>query len=515
MDTPSRSGIAAYLFSTLSELAESSAHSPQDQQKSVAGTPSPLPADALSSLTRTVNDFAARLGHKERFSFDKPVYPAFTHALRDFFTDLNRSPNPMNSGTEHRNRVKDEAYHDALAALYEGVSGFMEAVDTPVERGLERFALDKDKPKEQQQPLLMKRVLRTDAQGITRPELEEVDHIDLDCKPVICLGGTANFRGNTKVTSGLMQLAEDTLGGKAACEQENVELYCVIYPVAHRTDFFRYTHAYNADPHHYHTPQAQMFCDKVLAPLLKSEDGSLLPLRDLKKACAKFNFFAYSYGTVFAQEIRNCLRDLFVAGGVGNEDIRDLLANAFCMSLGPLGRLDVDKPEGHFSGVHILSETDLSLMNKSANLELLTAGKRMIPLRDNEVIIRATPPAQGVIQPEGFDEDTAQMQPDAIAASPSETPPSSPDQEPPKISKNPSGHSASFYARPVVDGDIVHNPRYIGFSLPEALGMDSAYRNLDERFLPPRKPPESFSYTAEGRISIYAAAVMQEAARLR
>lgn len=507
MDTPSRSGIAAYLFSLLSDLAESASYNTPGVE---AGSPSLSPA-ALNSLAQCINTFANDLGHQEHFAFSsgQRLSHDFAVGLRDFFTDLNRSPNPMNSGTEHRSRIKDPAYHTALAKLYTGISQFFDTVDTPVERGLEQFALDKRTPKATQEPTLMKRVLEQDAQGVWHTRLEEVDHIDLSGKPVLCLGGTANFKGNMKVSTGLVQLAEDTLGGREACDQEKVELYCVIYPVAHRTDFFGHTHGYNADPHHYHTPQAKIFCDKMLTPLLKGEDGKLLPLRDLKKVCAKFNFFAYSYGTVFAQEIRNCLRDVFVDGGIANEDIRDLMANAFCMSLGPLGRLDVDKPEGHFSGVHILSETDLSLMNKSANLELLTAGKRMMPLRENEIIIRATPPAQGVVQPETFDKASSADAQEAMAASPDEG------KEPPKISKNPSGHSATFYARPVIDGDIVHNPRYIGFSLPDALNMDSAYRNLDERFLPPRRPPDDFCNTSEGRISMYAAAVMQETSRLR
>lgn len=482
MSNRGHSSIAAYVFDSIDHFAVKNTKETQ-----LVGGVEPLGRPALSALVSAVNGLADALGHAERTSLaaDTPLTQGFAIALRDFITDLNRTANPLNMGAEHRKRVKDPAYHAMMADFYDGVDAFLNASGIPVERKGERLAVT---PKDEA-VVLFKR----GSEGL----LEQVNAIDHGRKAVVCFGGTANVKGNNAVSQGLLQLAEETLGGAAACAEGNVDLYCAVYPVAHRSRFFRDTHAYNADPQRFSTAGAKQFCQDFFVPSLQDEKGALLPMPELKKAFSRFNFFAYSYGTVFAQEMRNALRDHLKVNGVEQADMKSLLANTYCMSLGPLARLDVEKPEGHFSGVHIISETDLSIRNKSANIEFLSTGRKMIPLRENEVVIKAAAPSQGYIQDDGFADEKKAKAPELQAE---------------KMSHNPSGHSATFYAKPVVDGEVVHNPRYVGFSLADALGLESAYRNLGEPSLPPRQPDAIFKSSEGGRISPYSAAVLNETA---
>lgn len=484
MSKRGHSSVAAFVFDSIDHLAAKNIK--ESQLAGVGGNP--LSPAAISRLITAMDGLADALGHDERtlFTADTPLTESFAAGVRDFFTDLNRTANPLNMGAEHKKRVKDPAYQAVLAAFCDGADAFLNAAGVPLERNGTHLPIS-DATKD---VILLKR----GADGA----LNRVEAIDTSRKAVVCFGGTANVKGNDKISAGLLQLAEETLGGKDACVDGNVDLYCAVYPVAHRTRFFRDTHAYNADPQRFATDGAKQFCNDYLAPSLHDDKGALLPMPELKKAFAKFNFFAYSYGTVFAQEIRNSLRDHLKENGLDNAAVKSLLANTYCMSLGPLARLDVEKPEGHFSGVHIISETDLSIRNKSANIEFLSSGRKMIPLRENEVVIKAAAPAQGYIQDDGF-ADEKKAQPKEVQAE--------------KLSSNPSGHSATFYAKPVVDGEVVHNPRYVGFSLADALGLDSAYRNLGEPSLPPRQPDTAFKSSEDGRISPYAAAVLNETAQ--
>lgn len=476
------SRMSAYLFSQINIFAELS---------TVDTTNDTISTELLKDLENAINRLALKLGHKDEFHFDENILLSknFSEKVRDFFTDLNRQKNSWNSGPEVTAGTKDFTFHQALAEFYDEISNFLNHNNTELQRGSVNSAASSAPGK----PILLKRIIEKNESGDNITRLVKVDRIDLKNKPVICFGGTASFHDNEKVVEGFLKLAEQTLGGEEACKKDNVELYCVTYPPYHRTTFFAKTHAYNANPENYSGEEAQDFCKNFVLPLLQDKNGKLLPIPRLKQVFAKFNFLAYSYGTVFAQEVRNCLYKSLKDGHLADPAIKEILSNCFALHLGPLCRLDINKSGGDFSNVYVLSDTDLSITNKSPNMSLMPSGKRMRPLGDNSVMIRASVPRQGVIMPETYankEADSTQMA--------SHT----------RISKNPSGHGTVFYAKPVIGDDIIHNPRYLGFSLPDALDMSAAYRNLDGRFLPPNLP-EEYKHL-DGRLKPYSLAVMNE-----
>lgn len=481
------SPIAEYLFTTFTHFVEHDACHPADR---------PVTANSARKLEQAVNELAQFLAHGDTFRLPENggLTTRFAENLRDFVNQLNRSPNPLNMGGEHKRLIGTPEYCRAMAAFYDSINTFLNESGIAVERhsGEPLLLASEGTP-----PVLLKRMVSRDSTGERRVELLPVGEMDFSRKAVLCLGGTSNLQGNGKISAGLMQLAEDTLGGEAACRDEQVDLYCIAYPTMHRAKFFRDTYAYNADPEHFVSPEAQLVFDSFMKPGLQDGEGRLLPARGLKKQAAKFNFFAYSQGTVFVQELRNAMAAFLLDHNVPPGEVRSILANAYSMNLGNLARLDADKAAGHFSALHILSETDLSVMNKSANLELVKGGaSRMIPLRENEIVIRAHPPAQGVVLPQYNEEKPEKSQVDGLG-----------------YSSNPSGHGVSYYALPVAGADgSVHNPRYVGFSLPDALQMHSAFRHLDPTLLPPRPPAIPFVQTEGGRISSYSSAVIHETA---
>lgn len=399
------------------------------------------------------------------------VNPAFGEALVKFFNEINHYSNPLNERGFPSDANARDAANLAFSRLYQGVSDYLHNTHVPIRRkGIEL------EPETTAEPTikLWRRHVTQQADGSYTSHVEEVDRIDTSLKSVICVGGTASIHGHLPSINGLMKVAETKLGGPEI-HDEGVALYCVSYPKAHRPSFFADTHHYNADPEHYYSDSAKAFANSLVMPAIDALPEPNPEL--LKEAFANINLFAYSYGTVFVQEVRNYLSQQLLERGYKAADIRDIFAEVYAMNIGPTCRLDAVKETGNFSSVYVLSPHDLNVRSRTHNHVFLnaltTSGKRMKPLSENELLIYSDAPLEASF----IDYDNPEP----------ETPPTPPTSQ--DMRQNPSRHDLKFYVEATLQGNgEAHIPRYLSYLLSEAVGTKGAYKELDERFLPACHP---------------------------
>lgn len=396
------------------------------------------------------------------------VKPSFGHALVEFFNEINHYPNPMNDPAFMAEKSREQRANLSLGQLYYTVSEYLHALHVPIDRKGVQVIPD-EKP--EQDIKLWRRVVEPKSDGSYASHIEEVSAIDPSKKAVICVGGTASIHGHVPSINGLMKIAEKKLGGPEIYN-EGLELYCVSYPAAHRPSFFADTHHYNANPEFYYSKPAQQFADRLIIPGI---DSARHPdVEHLKEVFSRLNIFAYSYGTVFVQEVRNYLSEQLLARGYEKDQVAEVFAEAYAMNIGPTCRLDVRKETGNFSSVYVLSPNDLNVRSKTHNHVLVnalaTANRRMKPLSENELLIYSDAPLEGeFITP--YDEKKATHSASGGGQ---------------LCHQNPSYHGVSFYTESTVTpSGEAHVPRYLSYHMSSAVGTSGAYKELDERFIPP------------------------------
>lgn len=379
------------------------------------------------------------------------VRPTFGEALVEFFNEINHYTNPMNEQGFPCNEPEREQANMALSKLYYSVSEYLHATHVPITRKGVSFM-----PEVKPEPFIKmwRRRVERQEDGSFQSHVEEVEGIDFSKKAVICVGGTASIHGHMPSINGLMKVAEGKLGGPEIHE-EGVELYCVSYPAAHRPSFFAETHHYNADPEYYYSETARQFADTLLMPAI---DKVAHPnLAQLKEVFSKVNLFAYSYGTVFVQEVRNYLSETLLEKGYDAREVKDVFAEAYAMNIGPTCRLDVVKTTGNFSSVYVLSPGDLNVRSKTHNHVFLnamaTSGKRMKPLSENELLIYSEAPETGSFIDYGVGNATPAKGSGFQASR-----------------DNPSRHDLKFYTEPSANEEGRHDPRFVGYHMSEAVG---------------------------------------------
>lgn len=344
------------------------------------------PQEELFSLIEGINSFFLSQGVAPLTLQDTPaVAPGFAEALLERMNTLTHQLNPFTSNHHLPSVLTDSKAHHWLAGFYEHISDYLLATHTPINR--KNVSIQPDSASTASAIQIWKYTKEETAEG-SRYHMEPVDAIDFSRKTVLCFGGTAAIHGHEQALGGLIRIAEEKLGD-TAIHEEGMELYGISYPTFHRPYFFADTHRYNSDPESYYNATARDCIHKLVFPLL--EEIAHPDETRLKQLFGQLNFFAYSYGTIFVQQLRNCLEDLLKGLGYDSRTIEHCFAEAYAMHIGATCRLDITREAGNFSSVYIVSPEDLSVASKTSTLPLIRymeiKGQKVHALSNNELLI--------------------------------------------------------------------------------------------------------------------------------
>lgn len=127
---------------------------------------------------------------------------------------------------------------------------------------------------------------------------------------------------------------------------ETCEIHTVCYK-SRRSNLCHFFN-YNSRPNTYASQEARQFVYDYMLPHFADNcqfdekgqfvSGDKKPLRDVEKAFKNLTFMAYSYGTVFSQEVYNAAKKTMEAAGFEKSDSRYLLSRIHLVSMGCVSR---------------------------------------------------------------------------------------------------------------------------------------------------------------------------------
>lgn len=114
-------------------------------------------------------------------------------------------------------------------------------------------------------------------------------------------------------------------------------------------------------PNDYFSADANIWTEQFLLPSLKNTHGQWLSLPEMEKRLSHLTFFGDSYGSIFAEQIANCLKQKMMKAGFTLQDISSLLRAVVLVAASNIPQRTSHAKGyqvGHYSGVYLEGNDD-------------------------------------------------------------------------------------------------------------------------------------------------------------
>lgn len=353
-------------------------------------------------------------------------------AFRVFIYDYSETLNPFSQAIESP-EIDADWYYTQMQELSETADRFFTEKHIPMLSKGHAYpvgATGDDGPR------LWKRSLSRLEDGSIQAEYSQVNTLDTSRPFLIGLSGTNQFHANQPLMRGFLKLMGKTIGSDEECIEKSMDCYLVSLPDAHRTRYQADHFALNAAPESHVGNVAQQLVDTILLPSLDITPNS--SPEHMAEQLHHLNFFAYSYGSALAKEVRNGIRNRLSEMGFDAAEVKHGLAQAYALNIGPAVPLTPSE-KGDFSSVYVASPNDVPIRSKVNMREYFAEPRDAIPLGENALFIRSQSPRQSLLVS---------------------------DTEGSRASSNHTGHGIRSYSQ---RSAVIHDPTYVSSFLRYAL----------------------------------------------
>jgi hypothetical protein len=125
-----------------------------------------------------------------------------------------------------------------------------------------------------------------------------------------------------------------------------------------RTDDAR---AFLNKPGDYFSQDANIFTETFLLPALKDEQGAWLGVAEMKGRLRHLTLFGDSYGSIFAEQVANCLKHKMRKASLEEEDIASVLSTIVLVAASNIPQRTEQAKEyqvGHYTGIYLEGRGD-------------------------------------------------------------------------------------------------------------------------------------------------------------
>lgn len=114
-------------------------------------------------------------------------------------------------------------------------------------------------------------------------------------------------------------------------------------------------------PNDYFSKDANEWTENLLIPALKDEEGKWLPVHKIQARLRHLTLFGDSYGSIFAEQIANCLQEKMKNAGISDTDIARVLKSIVLVAASNIPQRTSDAngyQVGHYSGIYLEGNQD-------------------------------------------------------------------------------------------------------------------------------------------------------------
>jgi hypothetical protein len=197
------------------------------------------------------------------------------------------------------------------------------------------------------------------------------DKIDFSKPVTIYFGGVIDFSEKKGFIARTLERTQRLLN-VVGISNEQSSVYGIAYSNYSALRKCSYTNSYNSDPENFYSPYAENFVKINLTDIIE-EDGKKIDPQRLKLKFSKITFLGYSYGTIFVQEVRNCLVDKMQKLNYSEQEIVDCIDQISALNIGSTCRIVEKKAD--FTQMHLTSEKDEMTSARTNNTTLLINDK--------------------------------------------------------------------------------------------------------------------------------------------
>lgn len=182
--------------------------------------------------------------------------------------------------------------------------------------------------------------------GKSNLEAMQAGGVTLERPTVIFLTGVSTTMSQPKFVSGAISHLNDMMNSFGENNSENTDVFAWSY--ASKRSNFKSMFAYNAMPNDYASKHAVKFVNDFLLPHIADDvvldkkgylqSGKKKSVKEVNNAFQNLTLIAYSFGSVFSQEIYNALNDTMKTLGYSKSNTRFLISRIHQISLGAVSR---------------------------------------------------------------------------------------------------------------------------------------------------------------------------------
>lgn len=197
------------------------------------------------------------------------------------------------------------------------------------------------------------------------PGVQTTDHTTINGKPVL---NSLNYKSH---------FLERHLGGRAIyapspdCPQ-GMKLFTLTYSgdsrlwiagswIKHRYGRTGDARSFLSHPNDYFSKDANEWTENLLIPALQDDQGHWLPVHRMQVRLRHLTLFGDSYGSIFAEQIANCLQEKMKKSGISKADIARVLKSIVLVAASNIPQRTSDAnghQVGHYSGIYLEGNQD-------------------------------------------------------------------------------------------------------------------------------------------------------------
>jgi hypothetical protein len=212
----------------------------------------------------------------------------------------------------------------------------------------------------------MNKLWRKDVDENGDVNLHEIaeEGINLDKPSVVFFSGLSTTKTGLNFVKGAIGHVEDMLGGLDNGVAENANIYAWQYST--KGNNFKNAFNYNTFPNRFYSKDARKFIYEFMLPMIatdtsynfkkKKVSGKKRPFKDVEASFNNLTFLAYSYGSVFSQEVYNGTKAVMHDLGFSKKETRLLLSKIHLISMGAVS--SPMKEKNRFTSITMVATND-------------------------------------------------------------------------------------------------------------------------------------------------------------
>ena len=194
----------------------------------------------------------------------------------------------------------------------------------------------------------MNKLWRTDVSTDGTSEIVELEpgKMQVDKPTVVFFSGVSTTKSGQHFVKGAIDHVEQMLGGRENGLSDQANVYAWQYKT--KKSNFKNSFNYNCFPDRFFSKDAAKFIYEFMLPLLANDfdynvkkkkiSGTKRAFKDVEKDFNNLTFLAYSYGSVFSQEVYNGTKKTMIDLGYSPKQARLLLSKIHLISMGAISR---------------------------------------------------------------------------------------------------------------------------------------------------------------------------------